>query len=90
MPKNMTTIDIGQVTVGNPAVLVFTGTLDGMVVKAPSTNSGNVYIVDNASGDDTTGFELAPGEAIVVDQYTTGTIYAYGSSPDTVCYIGGQ
>jgi hypothetical protein len=56
----------------------------GVLVKAANANSGKVYVgnsdVTNDSADGTDGFELASGEAVVVEIDNANKVYVIGSA----------
>jgi len=63
-----TSFNHGQVTVGTSAVqLPSAAAVKGVLVKAHKDNTGTVYVGKDSAVSTTNGFELAPGEAIEVD-----------------------
>ena len=61
----------------------------GIHIKAEDTNTGYIYVGD-ADVSSTTGFQLAPGEAVFVEINDLAKLYIDCSvNGDGVTYIGG-
>ena len=73
----------GQVTVGTLAVqLPSAGAAKGVLVKAHKGNSGTVYIGNSNAVSTTTGFELAAGEAVVIEVNNANLIWVIADTAD--------
>jgi len=60
----------GQLTVGTSVVRLSSSSIElvrGVVIKADSSNTGNVYVGGNSSLSTTNGFKLEPGEGIFIE-----------------------
>lgn len=78
----------GQITLGASAVQLSTsldGTL-GLIVKAKSTNTGNVFI-GPSSVTTANGLIVEPGEALPVDLIIPSALWVVGTSGDVVSYL---
>ena len=79
----------GQVAMTASAVQLPSNTItQAVVVEALSSNIHSVFLGD-ASVDNTTGLELAPGSAAVLPLSNTNILYAYGQGGDSISFLGG-
>jgi hypothetical protein len=63
------------------------GSTGGIVLKAKSTNATPVYIGQDNTVTDLTGFELLPGEGITIEVLNLGRMWMYGAtSADRFCW----
>lgn len=85
---NPATVYAAQQTVTASAVaLVAQSLVNGIVIKAKSTNVGTTYV--GASGVTVgTGYPLAAGEAISFGVTNASAIYIIGTASDVVCVAG--
>jgi len=81
-----------QVVTASAAALATRALLNGVTIKARSTNAGRVFVgaagvtaTDDGSGN---GFALLPGEAISLPATTTAGIFIIGTLNDIVYVIG--
>ena len=82
-----------KVVATNTAVALGGNTLlNGVVVKAKTTNTGTVFVgpssvttTDNGAGN---GYALLPGEAISLAVANTSSIYINGTAGDSVYFAG--
>lgn len=90
---NPATIYSDQQVVTASAVALTTQTfVNGFVLKAKSTNSGNVFVgsagvttTDDGSGN---GYRLLPGESISYGVSTTAGVFIIGTANDVVYVTG--
>lgn len=68
-------------TISASAQAVSAQGVSGAMLKAASTNSGTVYLGDS-SVTTSTGFPLAAGESIALDDFDLSCLYAVGTASD--------
>ena len=86
------TIVHGQKSVATPGTEVALGAstpISYVTVKALADNTGNVYVGGNPVTA-STGYELAPGEAVLVQTNNLANVYidCEGGNTDGVSFIG--
>ena len=81
-----------QVVTASAAALATRALLNGVVIKAKTTNVGKVFVgatgvtaTDDGSGN---GFALNPGDAVSIPASTTAGIFIIGTLNDVVYVIG--
>lgn len=82
-----------KIAVTNTAIVLGSGALvNGVVVKAKSTNTGPVFVgptgvttLDDGTGN---GYALAPGEAISFACADLSEIFINGTAPNAVYFAG--
>jgi hypothetical protein len=83
--------DSGQITVSAAGTAVQGPNTVGLfvAVKALVGNAGNVYVGNDAAGDVTSanGFELAPGEGVVVNKNLRGLWFDAATSGDKLSWL---
>jgi len=73
----------GQVTVGITAVqLPSASAVKGVLVKAHKDNTGKVYVGNSSTVTTSTGFELAAGEAVVIEVDNANRIWVIADAAD--------
>ena len=72
----------GQTTVGASAVQMGALECQSVLLKAPASNTGNVFIGNSSAVTASTGFILGPGDAIEVGVGNLNLIYAIASTAD--------
>ncbi len=81
----------GQITVVTAGTAVQGPTTTGLLVaiKALVGNAGNVYVGNDAAGDVTSanGFELAPGEGVVVQKGLTALWFDAATDGDKLSWL---
>lgn len=76
-PTSPSTVDSGQGTVstaGTAVQVATTTTIQAIVIRANTGNTGNIFVGD-ATVDSSTGLVLAPGEAVAFDIDDPATVY---------------
>lgn len=80
----------GQITVSTPGTSIQGGNtalINGVYIKALSTNTGKMYI-GYASGDNRAMFELSPGEIIIVQVSNLNQVWIDASvAGEKVCWL---
>ena len=82
----------GQVTVGTSVVQLSSSSVElikGMVIKADSGNTGNVYAGGNSSVSTSNGFKLAPGEGIFIEVENANLVYLIADASGQKVYAIG-
>lgn len=81
----------GQITVTTAGTAVQGPTTSGIriAVKAMTNNAGLVYVGNDDSGDVTSanGFELAPGEGVVVNKSLKALWFDAATNGDKLCWL---
>lgn len=81
----------GQITVTTAGTAVQGPDTVGLAIaiKAMTNNAGLVYVGNDASGDVTSanGFELAPGEGVVVNKSLRALWFDAATNGDKLCWL---
>lgn len=72
----------GQTTVGATAVQMAAVECQSALLKAPASNTGNIFIGNSSAVTTSTGFILGPGDAIEIGVGNLNLIYAIASAAD--------
>lgn len=72
----------GQTTVGTSAVQMTAVECQSALLKAPASNTGNIFIGNSSAVTTSTGFILGPGDAIEVGVGNLDKIFAIASAAD--------
>lgn len=65
-----------------------TSAVGGVVIKAKAGNATPIYIGQDATVTDLTGFPLAAGESIKLEVMNLGQVWMYGATAvDRLCWI---
>lgn len=92
--SNIASYGVNQVAVGTAAVQLDSAgfsDVEGVVLKAMSTNSGIVYFGQTSSVTAGNGYELTAGQSLLIPVDNADQIWVIGSATNQkVCYMAAQ